>query len=60
MVIEGLPSTQQIPKPMSLSVKVRLGKQDSSSSSFLLKMFLKSIIIQNESEGTDASLFLAS
>lgn len=59
LVIEGLPSTQQIPKPMSLSVKVRLGKQDSSSSSFLLKMFLKSIIIQNEPEGTDASLFLA-
>jgi len=59
LVIEGLPSTQQIPKPMSLSVKVRLGKQDSSSSSFLLKMFLKSIIIQNEPEGTDASIFLA-
>ena len=38
-----LPRTQQMAKPMSRSVKVRLGKQDSSSSSFLLKMFLKSM-----------------
>lgn len=50
-------------KPMSRSVKVRLGKQDSSSSSFLVKMFLKSMIItfieEHESEGANADLLLA-
>lgn len=52
-----------MPKPMSRSVKVRLGKQDSSSSSFFLNIFLKSIallfIFKNEPEGADAGLLLA-
>lgn len=38
-----IPRAQQMPKPISLSVKVSWGKHDSSSSSFFVKMFLNSI-----------------